>query len=601
MSKKNTFVGTPFWMAPEVIKQSGYDCKADVWSLGITALELANGEPPYADLHPMKVLFLIPKNRPPVLDGNFSRGFKDFVGLCLRRNPRERPTARELLAHPFIRRAKRTIYLTELIDRYERWHAVYGNRRDVDESRNEYDDEPLQGEQHEPENEDVWDFGTVRPAGRAAGMRPMTDADTNARQNHTQNVEWDLSGTGAGESSKDHQFGQRSQVGNASAALSPTRVPPSASPSRQQTSTRTRPQTPSNLQRPISQPQRDSPGTSEYDKAFQESLADDLGFLQLDRDQTAPAKSSNVQAGGDQNPNSRSAAPNPIATPSSHNNSHSYSYSQPSNPLSNRLPAANSHPQQGPQPSSTSPSPSTHSDALSQQDLMRLPLPDAAAEGRIFHPSNQDFRASVNNMDRQRDGGPSDNGEDTALGSVIIPALRAATERRACRLEEELNRPIPSARENAGLRTRMLEDQSRQKHSQQMIQAVVKDLLSYFTRIDRYDCEGPVEMSPGVDSFLEGVLEEILVRIEPAHNESTQTGVTAQAELPSSGSTMSLNEAATNASNRRSSGRARRSDERERSFAPGPPPARAPTGFHIDLSRLMPARERTPFNLDHEW
>lgn len=71
-----------------MIKQASYDFKADIWSLGITAIELANGEPPHSDLHPMRVLFLIPKNPAPQLPENrWSKMFRDFVELCLNKNP----------------------------------------------------------------------------------------------------------------------------------------------------------------------------------------------------------------------------------------------------------------------------------------------------------------------------------------------------------------------------------------------------------------------------------------------------------------------------------------------------------------------------------
>ncbi|XP_057664229.1 serine/threonine-protein kinase 24-like [Diorhabda carinulata] len=121
MGKRNTFTGTPFWMAPEVIKQSSYDYKADIWSLGITAIELATGEPPNSKLHPMKVLRIITQNNAPKLEGDFSKPFKDFVESCLNKKPEHRPPAKELLKTSFIKKAKRNYLLVDLIDKYVKW------------------------------------------------------------------------------------------------------------------------------------------------------------------------------------------------------------------------------------------------------------------------------------------------------------------------------------------------------------------------------------------------------------------------------------------------------------------------------------------------
>lgn len=129
LSKRLTFVGTPYWMAPEIIKHEEYSFKADVWSLGITAIEMAYGKPPLTEFDPMRVLFRITEGPAPSLDSGFSQVFREFVDLCLVKDPLKRASVKDLLKHPFIKLGAKigSKDIRSLLEKKWKWDLESGN------------------------------------------------------------------------------------------------------------------------------------------------------------------------------------------------------------------------------------------------------------------------------------------------------------------------------------------------------------------------------------------------------------------------------------------------------------------------------------------
>ncbi|XP_078509130.1 serine/threonine-protein kinase 10 [Lissotriton helveticus] len=159
LQKRDSFIGTPYWMAPEVVmcetmKDRPYDYKADIWSLGVTLIEMAQIEPPHHELNPMRVLLKIAKSEPPTLSNpsKWSHEFNDFLRKALDKNPETRPSAAQLLEHPFVSNVTSNRALRELVAeaKAEVLDEIEDNREDGDEDESSDHLRPVSTHKRDP-------------------------------------------------------------------------------------------------------------------------------------------------------------------------------------------------------------------------------------------------------------------------------------------------------------------------------------------------------------------------------------------------------------------------------------------------------------------
>uniref|UniRef100_A0A8C7LG29 non-specific serine/threonine protein kinase n=1 Tax=Oncorhynchus kisutch TaxID=8019 RepID=A0A8C7LG29_ONCKI len=188
LQRRDSFIGTPYWMAPEVVmcetmKDAPYDYKADIWSLGITLIELAQIEPPHHELNPMRVLLKIAKSEPPTLEqpNKWSQEFKDFLKKSLDKNPESRPNAAQLLEHPFVCSVKTNRPLRELVAeaKAEVMEEIEDNREEGEEEDTAELSDPSQTSQTSLQGDSAPDTLAKTPVGAEAKppVRPSRTRD----------------------------------------------------------------------------------------------------------------------------------------------------------------------------------------------------------------------------------------------------------------------------------------------------------------------------------------------------------------------------------------------------------------------------------------
>jgi serine/threonine-protein kinase 24/25/MST4 len=472
----------------------------------------------------MKVLFLIPKNPAPTLEGQFSKEFKDFVHRCLQKEPHKRPSARELLRHPWVRKAKRTAYLTELIERLERWQATHHEDGSQDED-DRYEDTSARNS----DEEDLWDFGTVRPVGgRARGnngaLKPMNESGMNSRSSLVQSsqsrrsvsnkenapsedVENSTRGTIRGSmlppplprtpspSKHSQYFPSPGMAAKVPLPVSPVRKPvpaletPQSSPENKM----------SVSPRPPATPQSPRHVNDDF---LQQSIASDMSVYMKGlsiKDEQSQATSAAPQSSivNRSSPNRLDPRPAPpVRTPSndlfekpvpslapSPSKSHSHSHSQ----------------SQFETPTTTS-----EQGLRSKAD----PIDSSSSSSRLSQAASQQTTHQPQHQQQQ-------DQQVTALTSVVIPALESAMHRRSYQLSlltKQHNANLPTLSSTAAAQADRELAERRAQHD--LIKKYMVKACKLFKDIDYLDGVAPVGMGDGVEGLLEGFLEEVLCRVE---------------------------------------------------------------------------------------